>query len=172
MLVPEGAKAGRITKPYGLHGDVTVILEPGSGNLIRIDNPLFIEIDGQRVPFFVKAIDLVSETQAILKFEFIDDLEEAKKVTGCRIYLDPAQQPAFKKENQELSALIGFDAFDREAGLLGRITDYLAHDMNPVFIIDFHGNDLLVPATGSLIQDIDQKGRTVHFILPQGLTSL
>ena len=71
MLDPEGEKAGRISKPSGLRGEVNIILEPEAGIRIVPDTPLFIDIDGQRVPFFVEEIELVSKDHAIIKFELL-----------------------------------------------------------------------------------------------------
>jgi 16S rRNA processing protein RimM len=172
MLVPEGAKAGKITKPYGLRGEVNIILEPQAGNNIEPDNPLFIDIDGQRVPFFVEEVELVSSEQAIIKFEFVDSMEAARKVSGCYLYFDPSYQSEKVEDGDDLANLIGYTASDRESGLLGHISDYLPHPMNPVFVIQFQGKELMVPAVMDFIDHIDPKKQSILFILPQGLTSL
>ena len=172
MLVPEGAKAGKISKPYGLRGEVNVILEPRVGNNIEPDNPLFIEIDGQRVPFFVVEVELISGDQAIIKFDFIDSLEDARKVSGCKLYFDPRHQPDLLETGDDLANLIAYQATDREQGLLGTITDYLPHPMNPVFVIQSEGKELIVPAVPDFIEHIDSEKQSVQFILPEGLTDL
>ena len=172
MLVLEGAKAGRISKPYGLRGEVNTILEPQAGNNIEPDNPLFIDIDGQRVPFFVEEVELVSNEQAIIKFEFIDTLEVAREVSGCNLYFDISHQPDISEAGDELANLIGYTASDRESGLLGKISDYLPHPMNPVFVIQSEGKELMVPAVRDFIDNINPKEQSIQFILPEGLTSL
>ncbi len=173
MLVSDGVKAGKISKPYGLQGEVNIILEPQAGNSIEPDNPLFIEIDGQRVPFFVEEVELISRDQAIIKFEFIDSLEGAREVSGCRLYFDPSYQPeSIEAGDDDLAKLVGFKASDRESGALGIISDYLPHPMNPVFVIQSEGKELMVPAVMDFIEQIDSGKQSVHFILPEGLTSL
>jgi len=172
MLVPDGAKAGKISKPNGLRGEVNIILEPEAGNYIEPDHPLFIDIDGQRVPFFVEEVELVSGDRAIIKFEFLEHLEEARRVTGCSIYFDPAHQPAEPQSGDELEKVIGYTAFDKELGRLGTVTDYVPHSMNPVFIIDFDGKELIVPAAGDIIDQINSGDQSIQLILPEGLTSL
>jgi 16S rRNA processing protein RimM len=172
MLVPGGAKAGIITKPYGLRGEVYIILEPEAGQLLETDHPLFIELDGQRVPFFVEEIELLSDDQAIIKFEYIDTPEEARKISGCPGYFD-SRRPAGPTEiGEDLSDLIGFSATDPASGLHGKITDYLSHPMNPVFLIQTEGKELIVPAVRNFIEHIDLKAGTVRFNLPEGLTTL
>jgi len=172
MLDPEGEKAGKISKPSGLRGEVNIILEPEAGTRIKADTPLFIDIDGQRVPFFVEEIELVSRDHAIIKFEFIDTLESAREVTGCFLYFDPMQKPGSKGKADDLSHLTGYMASDRESGLLGEIVDYLPHPMNPVFVIASEKGELMVPAVRDFIESINPEELSVQFILPHGLTTL
>ena len=172
MLVPEGAKAGKISKPYGLRGEVIIILEPQAGNNIEPDNPLFVDIDGQRVPFFVEEVELLSTEQAIIKFEFVDTLEVARELTGCKVYFDPSNQPSHSEESEELAKLIGYKASDRKLGDLGRISDYLPHPMNPLFVIQFENKELMIPAVKDFIEHINPGENTVQFILPKGITNL
>lgn len=172
MLVPEGAKAGKISKPYGLQGEVYIILEPRAGNSIAPDNPLFIDLDGQRVPFFIEEVELVSTDQAIIKFEFVNSLEEAAKIAGSSLYFDPLYQPDGNAEPQDLSNLVGYGATDHLLGPLGMISDYLPHPQNPLFIIQSGNRELLVPAIEDLITRIGHEEKMIHFTLPEGLASL
>jgi len=172
MLVPEGAKAGKISKPYGIRGEVNIILKPNAGNNIEPDNPLFIDIDGQRVPFFVEEVELVSTEQAIIKFEFIDTMEAAREVSGCDLYFHIRHQSDTSETGEDLADLIGYTASDRELGLLGRISDYVPHPLNPVFVIQSEKKELMVPAVRDLIDYINPEEQSIQFILPEGLTSL
>lgn len=172
MLVPGGVKAGKISKPHGLRGEVNIILEPEAGNHIEPDNPLFIDIDGQRVPFFVEEVELVSKDQAIIKFEFIDTLDTAREVSGCYLYFDTSYQPASIEAGESMANLIGYIASDRESGLLGKISDYLPHPMNPVFVIQSESKELMVPAVRDFIDHINPEEQSIQFILPEGLTTL
>jgi 16S rRNA processing protein RimM len=172
MLVPEGAKAGMISKPHGVRGEVNIILEDQAGSHIEPDNPLFIDIDGQRVPFFVQEVELLSKNRAIVRFEFVDSLESARKLTGCSLYFDPEHQLDLSVDGDELAGLIGYSAFDQEHGALGQIVDYLPHPMNPVFLIQSDGKELLIPAVDDFIASINHGERSIQFILPEGLTEL
>lgn len=172
MLDPEGVRAGRISKPYGLRGDVHIILESGAGDSMELDNPLFIDLDGQRVPFFIEELELLSLEQAIIKFEFVDNLEDARKLTGSSVYFDPRRKPDYFDEEKDLAKLVGFSASDRILGPLGTIADYLPHPMNPIFIIRADNKELMVPAVMDLIAHINHREQTVHFILPEGFASL
>ena len=172
MPVPGGVKAGMISKPNGLQGKVNMILNPQAGKLIKTESPLFINLDGQRVPFFVEELEFVSFDMAIVKFEFIDSVEKAREISGCEVYLDTNQKAVSQNDTSDFSRLIGFEAHDQETGYLGKVTDYIASDKNPVLVIEFERKELLVPAVKALIQDINYDEQSIHFNLPDGLTTL
>jgi 16S rRNA processing protein RimM len=139
---------------------------------METNHPLFIELDGQRVPFFVEEVELISDNQAIIKFEYVETPEDAKKISGCPIYFDSRRAAGSPEIGEDLADLVGFSATDPASGLHGRITDYLSHPMNPVFLIQVEGKELMVPAVWNFIEHIDLKARTVRFNLPEGLTTL
>ncbi|MCK5137192.1 MAG: hypothetical protein KAR19_15515 [Bacteroidales bacterium] len=172
MPVPGGIKAGRISKPNGLQGKVNIVLDPVAGKSIEPENPLFIDIDGQRIPFFMEEFTLVSDDQAIIKLEFINTIEEARPVCGCDVYLDLQLNPSKHESMNDLHAVVGYEAFDLQMGNLGRVTDYIESDMNPVLLIDYRGKEMMVPAAEELIVRIDHREQSIHFHLPEGLTTL
>jgi len=172
MPDPGGLKAGKISKPYGLQGKVSLILTPSAGKLITTDIPLFILIDGQRVPFFIKEFDLVSPDQAIIKFDFIDSVEEARKVSGCETYLDPKRKSVPLEVEPDMQKVVGYEAIDVRSGILGKVTSFLPHEMNPVWVIEHKGREILIPAVEEFIHQINHNEQTIHLILPEGLISL
>ncbi|MCJ7809125.1 MAG: hypothetical protein MUP26_02570, partial [Desulfobulbaceae bacterium] len=99
-------------------------------------------------------------------------LEEARAVTGCSFYFDPAQTPTPVQKADDLNSAVGFLAYDRDLGELGKVSAYIPHSMNPVFVIDYQGKELLVPAVQDFIDKIDFQNQKLHLILPEGLTSL
>ena len=172
MPVSEGMKAGFISKPYGLEGKVYLILEPQAVKHIKTGHPLFIEIEGQRVPFFLEEMEMVSDLQTIVKFEFTHNLEEARKISGNEVFLDPTPGTLQRPAEDDFSNLIGYKAFNQDLEFIGKVTDYLMHELNPLLVIDQNGRKFLVPAASELILQINHEKRSVHFNLPDGLISL
>jgi 16S rRNA processing protein RimM len=172
MTVQGGVKAGKISKPYGLQGDVHIILIPAVAQKLKVGNPLFIDIDGQRIPFFMETLDLVSDDQAIMKVEFINSVEEARKVCGFDVYIE-----AFDSGDEALPAdtnspLIGYRVFDEKLGEIGVLTDHIPQKMSPVWVVENVGREILIPAAEDFIQKIDHKNNLLHLNLPEGLTEL
>ena len=63
-----------------------------------------------------------------------------------------------------MAKLIGYTASDKASGPLGLISDYLPHPMNPVFVIQSEGKELLVPAVQDFIDQINSREKSIQFI--------
>jgi len=172
MTVQSGLKAGKISKPYGLQGDVHIILLPAVAQILKAGNPLFIDLDGQRVPFFMETLERLSEEEAIVKFEFISSVEEARKISGREVFLDLRDSGGLKDPEGITSQLMGYRVMDLKLGEIGKITDYIPGSMNPVWVIEKAGNEMMIPATRDFIQKIDPEKEIVFLDLPEGLTEL
>ncbi len=172
MPATGGVKVGKISKPNGLQGKVNIILDPAAGKHIKTDSPLFINLDGQRVPFFVEEVESVSSDHAIVKFEFIDNIDQAREISGCEVYIDTIQKSTSQDDSDNLNRVIGYEAYDQKAGYLGKVSDFIESDINPVLMIEFGEKELLVPAVADFILQINHLEQSIHFSLPDGLTTM
>jgi 16S rRNA processing protein RimM len=172
MPDPGRIKTGTISKPYGLLGQVTVFIDPEYANSIKTDYPLFIEIDGQRVPFFVQEVEWISDKQAILKLEFIDSVEQARNVSGCDIYPDLKDISGSKGSVHEFEEVVGYMAYDKALGQLGIIEDYLKLPRQSFWVIKHEKEDMMIPAVGEFVKRIEHSKNTIHFNLPEGIFNL
>ena len=172
MPVSPAVKAGKIAKPYGLRGELIIILEPEMESYLKAGNPLFVEMDGQRVPFFLEEAEIASESKAIVKFEWVDSMEEAREICGCPVFPDPAGRRGKDVPEDDGAKVVGYRAEDERLGKLGQVTEFLVHDMNPVWVVDMNGKELMIPAAQPFIRQIDHSGKIITFRLPEGLTEL
>ena len=172
MTVQGGVKAGKISKPYGLQGEVHIILIPVVAQKLKPGIPLFIDIDGQRVPFFIESLDLVSNVQAIAKLEFINSLEEARAYVGYEVFLDQRDAGDSEQKANRVDEVLGYRVIDLNLGAIGRVSDIVPSEMNPMWVIEHAGKEIMIPATDDFIQKIDHKNSLLHLDLPEGLTKL
>lgn len=172
MTVQGGLKAGKISKPYGLQGDVHIILIPVVAQKLKPGNPLFIDLDGQRVPFFMESVDLHGPEQAIVKVEFISSVEDARKLAGCNVYIDGLENSELDSFTASPLHLIAYHVHDVNLGDIGVVDDHLPNKMNPVWVIRHEGREILVPATEDFIQKIDHKSKKLYLNLPEGMMEL
>ena len=57
-------------------------------------------------------------------------------------------------------------------GKLGGVTDVDTATLNTLFVVDYKGEELLIPAQEDFIIDIDRKHKVITMDLPEGLLAL
>ena len=61
---------------------------------------------------------------------------------------------------------------DKTAGEIGTVKRVNDAPVQPLFEIDSHGKEILVPVVDDFIEKLDKKGRTLYLNLPDGLLNL
>lgn len=164
---------GTIRKTYGINGEVVIAFDnnPTEEELKELES-VFIEIDGQRIPFFISEFKKVNIGSAITKLELVNTLDEAKGLVNRRIYADlPGLAPREKNE-MDLSDLSGFTLFGIKEGEIGTIVEILIYPENPVMRIMKGGKEILIPINDDLIESINMEQRQIIMSIPEGLISL
>lgn len=169
------AKVGIIAKPHGINGEVVVRADAGFSVDDLSYEFLLVEIDGGLVPFYVEEIRTKNSDEALVKFEYIDNQNDTRRMAGkdvyiCREWLETEEG---ELEDVPTGMLIGYTAIDKQVGTLGKIEDIDEQvGANPLFVIDRNGEEILVPVTDSFIINIDDANRTITFNLPDGLVDM
>ncbi|MFZ5941000.1 MAG: ribosome maturation factor RimM [Bacteroidota bacterium] len=166
-----GTFIGTLARPHGVSGELRMNIHPSLAESIEPGIPLFVETDGQRVPFFVEESTQVAADSLILRLNFIDSPEEAAKFAGARVFSsledDGADSPL-----SDLGELEGYTVKDEKAGILGEIRAIAGHPDNPLFEIERNGALHLAPAASELIVKVDRKKKILITRLPEGIPGL
>ena len=158
---------GVVTKPYGLEGAVHLMVDPALADGIKIGNPLFIEIDGQRIPFFIEEIVSGTGNHFIIKLEFINSLMEARQYCGMKIY--PEETVNKPVSGDDLKILVGYSVSDPNRDFEGEVMDVLEHSINRILVVDFRGKEVMVPYADEILRNVDHRSRSIEVNLPDGL---
>lgn len=153
-----------------MSGEVEVIKELKEGM------PLFIEISGQRVPFFIEEIEPdFSGKRCSVKFEFIESDSEAKKYLGCDVFSDIIKSDSSEK-GSEITKLIGFEIFDQVSGSYFVVDDVIKHPGNTLLVIknttgskSSGSKEFFLPAAADYITKINRDKKTIIAEFPAGL---
>ena len=78
-------KIGRIGKPHGISGEVTLRFSDDVFDRVDADY-LVLMVDGILVPFFIEEYRFRSDEVALVKFEDIDTKDRASELTGCDVF--------------------------------------------------------------------------------------
>ncbi len=168
--MPEtGNHIGTLVKPHGYKGEMLIKGKPEILQKLTEGIPLFIAIDGQRIPFFIEEIYNDTPTEkVIIKFEFIDSKDTAGRYVSCEVYSDPEPSPG-SGSNPLLSDYLGFRCTDRSSGAELTVTDFIESTENPILVLDHKGNEVLLPLHADFILNVDPEARTIEAFFPEGL---
>ena len=169
MILPsEVYKIGRLGKPHGVKGELTMQVDDDVFD--RVDAEfLILRVDGILVPFYMEEYRFRSDSSALIKFEDVDSVEQARELTNCEVFF-PRQQADGDDEEYTWQYLVGFDIIDAAtARCVGRIESIDDSTANVLFCLD---DGSLIPATDELVEEIDADAHRIVMRLPEGLLSL
>ena len=160
-------KIGRIGKPHGIGGEVT--LRFSDDVFVRADAEyLVLMVDGILVPFFIEEYRFRSEEVALVKFEDIDTMDRAAELTGCDVFF-PRHLADIDNDVLTWSQIVGYDIVDVASGkVIGRIESV---DESTINVLLELADGTLIPAVDEFIDDIDHEARKLFMSLPDGLLS-
>lgn len=162
---------GYITKPHGLKGDVSIVIDADMPEAYKNLESVFIEQDKQLVPFFIKAIR-ISGRKAILSLEESSSIEEAQHLKGARLFLPLDLLPALAQDQFYYHEIIGFTVSDKELGELGKITTVYEAGLQDILAFDYKGHEVLLPINDNSIIKVDKTRKLLHVSIPDGLLDI
>jgi 16S rRNA processing protein RimM len=172
MQKSECFSLGKITKPHGLKGEVTIWLDVDvPENYIDLDG-LFLEIKGQLVPYIIEELQ-VRGKKSIVKFEDIKSIEATETIIDAEAYLPIKKLPKLKGKQFYYHEVIGYQIIDsnsqKDLGELKAIYESTGQDL---FAVDINETEVLIPIIDNFLDTIDHSEKRIHVTLPDGLLDI
>lgn len=161
---------GKITKPFGLKGEVVIFLDVDEPNNYANLDSVFVEVRNQLVPFFIQNIR-INGNKATVQFEDITP-EQTASIVGCNLYLPLDTLPKLTGKKFYFHEIIGFRVIDDEHGDIGTVASVIEYPAQPLFQIINNGTEILLPVLDQLINNVDRENRTISVHAPEGLIDL
>jgi len=162
---------GRLGKPWGHLGELTVHLEEVDLDEITHAGSIFVDIDGQRVPFFFTRI-YEKGRDTLIKFDDFNDPQSASILVGRDIYAPPGHLVDGSDESWDPEEFVGLLVRDEKHGDLGEVTALEGNAKNPVLVIMRGTQEVMVPLVDEMIVDINMEERSLLIRTPEGLIDL
>ena len=160
-------KIGRIGKPHGISGEVTLRFSDDVFDRVDADY-LVLMVDGILVPFFIEEYRFRSDEVALVKFEDIDTKDRASELTGCDVFF-PRHLADAGDDVLTWSQIVGYDIVDVSSDkTIGRIEAVDETTINTLLELS---DGTLIPAADEFIEDIDHEERKLMMRLPEGLVN-
>ncbi|MBG0828481.1 ribosome maturation factor RimM [Planomonospora sp. ID67723] len=159
---------GRIGRPHGLRGDVTVE--------VRTDDPEQRFAPGSALSTDpASAGPLVVESRRwhsgilLVRFEGVDDRNRAEELRGTTLVIDSADIPPSDDPDEFYDhQLIGLTVVTPDGERAGEVVDVLHHGQD-LLVVRRAGRDVYVPFVKALVPEIDLEQGTLLVDGPAGL---
>jgi len=172
MNQDEFFQVGKVVKQSGSTGELVFILDtdilPGNMKLESV----FIQLQGNLIPFFIDHSRMKSHNQLLVKLLDVDSVEDAAPLLGCRLFLPVSARPKTRKIKSVALDLVGFHVIDHVHGDIGIVLNILEMPMQELLEIDHEGKQILVPLVEEIILGIDEKKKTLSIQAPEGLIEI
>lgn len=161
---------GRVRRPHGLSGEVSVELVPGfPGELAPGSGVLWLR-DGAPRPLTVSAAR-PHAGRLLLCFKEIEDIESARALSGGDLCV--AQKPAAPEDFYYSHEIAGWSCEDPGRRVLGVATGVEVTPAGALLAFQTPaGKEVLVPFVRPIVVSIDRGSRRIVLDLPEGLMEL
>ncbi len=154
---------GRILRPWGVRGELKV--EPltdfperfAPGSRLWVGDAAYVVLSARW-----------HRGALLVGFEGVDDAA-ARAMRGALIETPEAELPELPPDTYYRHQLIGIEVRSMDGTALGRIVDVLDTGANEVFVVRGEAGELLVPAIGDVVREVDLAGRRMTIELLEGL---
>ena len=181
MTQDECYQLGKITKPFGIKGQVVMFLDVDSPEDYLDLDSAFVEIKGNLIPYFFH-IDQLNGNKAVVTFEEISQ-DEALALVGHDLYLPLDLLPKLTGNQFYFHEVVGFRVVDETHGDIGTIQSVIDYPAQPLFQIIYHPDEnanptkkqeieILIPVIDPVIRKVDRDSKTLFITAPNGLIEL
>lgn len=170
MKIDDCFYLGRISKPWGVKGQVQLFLDVDSPEEYSELDSAFVEIKGQLVPHFFH-IDQLNGNRAVVTFDELSP-DEALTLVGRELYLPLDLLPKLEGNRFYYHEVVGFRVVDSVHGDIGILDQVLEYPAQPLFRVLKNGTEILIPVIDQVIDRVDRVLKTIFITAPNGLIEL
>ncbi len=164
-------RIGRLGKPWGHQGELTVHLEDVDLEDLVDAGSLFVDIEGQKVPFFFTKLQDKGR-DILVKFDDFHDPQSAGILVGRDIYAPPGLLADGSDESWDPEEFIGMIVKDEEHGELGEVVGTEGTEKNPVLVVLLGEQEVMIPLAEEMIIGVDPEENLLLVRTPPGLIDL
>jgi 16S rRNA processing protein RimM len=159
-------EVGRIVKSHDFSGRLRALSYCESEKVLKSTEEVFLrQGSADPVPFKLREIR-GSRKNLIVSFEGIDDDDAARGLVGSEILVPRDRFAKLPDDEFYWWELIGLEVRTEEGRSLGRIESIFPTGGNDVYVCTGGEREILIPAIGEVVRDIDKdKGRMIVRLL-------
>lgn len=158
---------GRITRAHGIRGEVAVLklteveARFAAGSALRLE-------DGRRL-----TVDAVRPHghRLLVKFQEIADRTVAEELRGEVLLVPAAEAPPPTEGSFWVHQVVGLEVVTESGRRLGPVREVLHNPANDLWVVDGPDGEVLIPALGHVVVEVDLQARRAVVREVEGLTT-
>ena len=162
-------QVGAVTSTHGLAGDVKVFPTTDDPKRFKKLKQVLLDTGKDMLPLGVEHVKFF-KNMVILKFKGYDRIEDIMGFKGKNLYVTRENAVRLKKDEYFIADLIGMKVYTEDEAYLGELTEVITTGANDVYTVRMeNGKDVLIPAIGQCILNVDVEHETMQVHLLEGL---
>ena len=162
-------QVGAVTSTHGLAGEVKVIPTTDDPKRFKKLKQVLLDTGKDMLPLEVEHVKFF-KNMVILKFKGYDRIEDIMGFKGKNLYVTRENAVRLKKDEYFIADLIGMKVYTEDEAYLGELTEVITTGANDVYTVHMeNGKDVLIPAIGQCILNVDVEHETMQVHLLEGL---
>ncbi len=163
---------GKIAKPFGNKGQVVAYLDVDEPMRYKKLGSVYLDLDGEWVPFLVNSIEIQAGRKALFHFEDVNTADEAAVYTGREMYLPLSTLHPLKGKKFYYHEVRGFAVIDAVHGNIGTLVKVMELPRQAMLQVTFGEKEILVPLVDEIILKVDRRKKELHIRAPEGLIDI
>lgn len=159
---------GKITRKHGLSGQVVLKLDTDQPEFYNKMESIFIEINGLLVPFFIETQKWQKNISKLITLKNATE-KTVEQILGKDVYMPLSTLPKLEGNQFYYHEVIDFEILDENENSFGKIQSVNDNTPQHYFILDFKGQEIVVPVIKDWILSVDRESKKIKMQLPEGL---
>ena len=172
MTIKDCFFLGKIVKKYSFKGELLAKLDTDEPAIYENLDAIFIDLNSTLVPFFVEKSQLHKSNLLRLKFDDINNEEDAEALLKSDLYLPLDLLPKLEGDKFYFHEIINFQLVDENFGYVGIIRGVNDSTAQALLEVDREGIEILIPINDDFIKKIDRVNKNITVNTPEGLIEL
>lgn len=172
MTIKDCFYLGKIVKKYSFKGELLAKLDTDEPAIYENLDAIFIDINSTLIPFFIEKSQLHKSDLLRLKFDDINNEEDAEALLKSDLYLPLELLPKLEGNKFYFHEVINFKLIDENFGLVGVVKGVNDTTAQALFEVDRDGIEILIPLNDDFIKKIDRTNKSITVNTPKGLIEL
>lgn len=162
-------QVGVISSTHGIRGEVKVFPTTDDPGRFKKLKHVILDTGKEQKNLEITGVKFFKQF-VILKFKGIDNINDIEKYKGKSLYVTRENAVRLKKDEYFIADLVDMQVFLEDGTPFGVLTDVMKTGVNDVYCIQTqeHG-EVLIPAIGECILDVDVEGQKMTIHLMPGL---